>query len=66
MGILGRKTKWGALEKRSMMVKIGVLPDNGGKLVMKSSAMWDHGRPGTGRGQNNLAGGELGDFFLAH
>lgn len=46
----GRATKWAALENQSIIVRIVVLPAEGGSPVMKSREMWDHGQPGLGRG----------------
>ena len=36
-----------ALDKRSNMVKMAVLPFDGGRPVIKSRAMWDQGWEGT-------------------
>ncbi len=49
-GSLGRGTKWPALEKRSVIVTIVVLPREGGSPVTKSRAIWDQGLLGMGRG----------------
>ena len=44
---LVRGTKCMALDKRSNMVKMAVLPFDGGRPVIKSRAMWDQGWEGT-------------------
>ena len=60
---MGRATKWAASAKQSMMVKMVELPDDGGKLLMKFSVVWDKGCPGTGRGLINPTGSELEDLL---
>lgn len=45
-GSLGKATKWVTLENWSTKVKITMLPWEGGKPVIKSSAMCDQGWPG--------------------
>lgn len=47
------------------MVKITALPAEGGRPVTKSSAMWDHGLEGVGRGWSCPAGDWFVDLFLA-
>lgn len=59
VGSCGRGINWTALEKWSMMVKITVLPWEGGSPVTKSTAICDQRRLGVGRGSRCPAGGEL-------
>lgn len=42
-----------------------VFPADGGRPVIKSSPIWDHGCKGTGKGRTRLAGGELPDLVWA-
>lgn len=51
VGSLGRGTKWTALEKLSIMDHVLVLPSDGGRMVTKSTAIWDQGHFGIGKGQ---------------
>ena len=53
----GRVTICTALEKLSTTVSIVSLPSDGGNAVMKSRAMWGHGRSGTGSEWRSPAGG---------
>lgn len=66
--------KWACLEKWSTVVKIIMLPAEGGRPVMKSRDMWvqcccpgrlDLWRP-VGRGQRNPAGMELEALLWTH
>lgn len=52
-----------ALEKRSIMVRITVLPLDGGRLVTKSKTICDQGWEGIGRGCNRPVYGKLEDLF---
>lgn len=61
----GRATKWAALENQSIIVRIVVLPAEGGSPVMKSREVWDHGRPGLGRAWSNPDGDCLESLFGA-
>ncbi len=45
-----------ALENRSAMVSMVVLPCELGRSVMKSMAIWDQGRRGVGSGFSRVAG----------
>lgn len=60
-----RSPKCTNLEKRSIMVRMVVLPDEGGRPVTKSKAMWDHGLFGVGRGRIRPAGRVFGTLFCA-
>lgn len=44
---------------------MAVFPPEGGRLVIKSTKMWDHGRLGTGKGHNRLVRGFPGCFGLS-
>lgn len=55
---------WAGLQRRSMIVKIVVLHDAEGCLLMKSNEMWDHSCPGTGKGLSNPAGCEQGVSYF--
>lgn len=55
-----------SLEKQSMMVRMTVLPDDGGIPVTKSKAMQDHGHVGMGNGCRRPEAGELDVLFRAH
>lgn len=50
VGSLVSRTKWNALEKLSTIVRIIVLPSEGGSLVIKSNDTWDQGLEGTSNG----------------
>ena len=64
-GSLGRAMKCTALEKRSITVRMVVLPSDGGKPVTKSRAMWDQGRLGMGRGRRRPERGRIEVLFWA-
>ncbi len=53
-----------ALENRSTMVRMVVLPWELGRSVMKSMAMCDQGRWGVGKGCNRPAGSSLSDLVV--
>ena len=53
------------LEKRSTTVRMTELPAEGERPVTKSTAMWDQGQAGTGKGQRRLAGGPREDLLRA-
>ncbi len=55
-----------ALEKRSTMVRIVVLPWELGRSVMKSMAICDQGRRGVGKGCSRPAGCCLSDLVVLH
>ena len=48
------------------MVRMTVLPFNGGRPVTKSKAMWDHGQLGTGRGRSRPDLDLVEDLFWVH
>lgn len=45
-GSLGSATRWAALEKPSVIVRMVVLSDHGGSPVTKSNVICNHGRLG--------------------
>lgn len=57
-------TKWQTLEKQSKMVRMVVIPFDGGKPEMKSMETWDHGRLGMCKGWRRPEGGRWDDLFL--
>ena len=52
-----------ALEKRSITVRMVVLPSDGGRPVTKSRAMWDQGWLGMGRGRRRPERGRVEVLF---
>lgn len=60
-----RSPKCTNLDKWSFMVRMVVLPDEGGRPVTKSKTMWDHGLFGVGRGRIRPAGRVFGTLFCA-
>lgn len=58
--------KWVILENLSIMGKTTVLLLEIDSPVMKSKAMWDHGRLGIGKGQKRPELGWVEALFCAH
>lgn len=63
LGGLESATKWAALEKRSTMVRIVLLPAEAGRPVTKSKEIWDQGRDGVDKGRRRLDDGWLEVLF---
>ena len=57
--------KYAAFEKRSITVRMVVLPSDGGRPVTKSRAMCDQGQLGMGRGHSRPERGRVEVLFRA-
>ena len=64
-GSLGNAMKCAAFDKRSIAVRIVVLPLDVGRPVVKSRAMCDQGRLGIGRGCSRPERGRVKVLFRA-